>query len=215
MIKNIVFSVVAGILTLQSASSFAQQPHHPKIVFGHKGIGQLKQDVRNLLKLTSPKDQEQEANLIDFIDLIAFGLDEERPLRVDFHSGNTPPTYLIWAPVLNFQDLLDNVESNFTIKKVAESLYEVLPPDSGWYKTLPKLKYALLILTNPGDHALMKQLIQKAGNPLEAIKTLVEDGSDLGIRLTNEAQTKEDQQKAGQVIPGNPRGTNGCAAETP
>lgn len=196
MIKNIVFSVATGILAFLSAPTFAQQAHHPQIVFGQKGIGQLKSDVKFLLNLTSPEDQKQEQNIVDFIDLIAFGLDEDRPLRVDYHSGNTPPTYLIWAPVDDFNDLQDNIESNFTIKKVAEDLFEVLPPDNGWYRTLRAVKYAMLILTNPADHQLMKQLIQKMTNPDPELAELIEGGKfDIGLSLANEAQTKEDQQK--------------------
>ena len=71
---------------------YGQQPHHPQISVGHKGIGRLKEDLGYLLGLTSEKDQQQLANLVDFIDLMAFGLDEGRPIRVVFDDARIAAT---------------------------------------------------------------------------------------------------------------------------
>lgn len=195
MTRSIAILLTTGFLSFLPNTIHGQQPHHPQINVGHPGIAPLKKDLEYLLSLTSAKDQAQLQNLIDFIDLLAFGLDEERPLRVDIHAGNSPPTYMIWAPFKVFEDLDENLQSNFSIKKVQENLYEVLPPDNGWFRSLPAIKYALLVLSNPADHLLLKQLILKAVDPLPAIKSLLEGGSNLGIQLVNDAQTKEDQKK--------------------
>ena len=195
MTRSIAILLTAGFLCCSTNAIFGQQPHHPQITIGHKGIAPLKADLKYLLSLTSPRDQEQLPNLVDFIDLLAFGLDEERPVRVDVFSGSSPITYMVWAPYISFADLDDNLQSNFTIKKVQDNLYEVLPPDNGWFRALPGIKYAILILTNPADHLLIRQLILKAVNPLPAIQELLTDGANVGILLNNDAQKKEDQKK--------------------
>lgn len=190
-------SVIAFAAALfVGASAQAQQPHQPEISIGHSGVETLKTDLEYLLSFTSDKEQEQLENIVGFIDLLVFGMDEKRPVRVDIMSGTTPPTYVIWGAYAALTDLkVDNIEAQFVLKDVDPNLSELLPDETGWFRVLPDLKYAILILTNPADHALFKQIILKLGDPLPAIQPLLMNSANMGVQLLNKAGSVEDQQK--------------------
>ena len=209
--KRQLFAILGiGVLFLPAAvKSSAQEPHHPQISVGHQGVGRLKSDLATLLSLTTEKEQEQLLNLVDFVDLMAFGLDSEKPIRVDLLTGIMPMPYVISAAYRNdpalvepgamppeFEQLLDNVSSNFLLQEVGEDWREFLPnPDQGWLRLMPNIKTAIMVLTTPADHTLLKQILQKMQSPLPVIAPLLENDCGAGIQLVNGAHTAEDQKK--------------------
>ncbi|HIE97799.1 MAG TPA: hypothetical protein EYG03_06950 [Planctomycetes bacterium] len=198
-----------GVLFLPGAvKCSAQEPHHPQISIGHQGVDRLKSDLKTLLSLTSEKDQAQLQNLVDFVDLMAFGLDPKKPIRVDLLTGIMPMPYVVSAAYKNdpafaapgaglpaFSDLLDNLNSNFVLQNAGADWREFLPPDQGWLRLLPDIKTAIMILTTPADHALLKQILQKMPAPLPAIAPLLQNDCGVGVQLINSAHTVEDQKK--------------------
>ncbi|MCP4784094.1 MAG: hypothetical protein GY903_24405 [Fuerstiella sp.] len=206
--KRQLFAILGiGVLFLPAAvTSSAQEPHHPQISIGHQGVDRLKSDLETLLSLTTEKEQAQLQNLVDFVDLMAFGLDSEKPIRVDLLTGIMPMPYVVSAAYKNdpelavpglpeYADLLDNLNSNFILQKTSADWREFLPPDQGWLRILPDIKTAIMILTTPADHALLKQILQKMPAPLPGIAPLLENDCGAGIQMINSAHTVEDQEK--------------------
>ncbi|MEO2015310.1 MAG: hypothetical protein ABGZ53_13150, partial [Fuerstiella sp.] len=208
--KRQLFAILGiGVLFLPAAvESSAQEPHHPQISIGHQGVDRLKADLETLLSLTTEKEQAQLQNLVDFVDLMAFGLDPKKPIRVDLLTGIFPMPYVVSAAYKNdpalavpgadlpeFADLLDNLNSNFILQKTSADWREFLPPDQGWLRLLPDIKNAIMILTTPADHKLLKQILQKMPAPLPGIAPLLENDCGAGIQLTNSAHTVADQNK--------------------
>lgn len=175
----------------------AQEAHHPQISVVHKGLKQLKADIELLLDLATDDDRHKE-NWIGVIELFAIGLDEERPFRIDILSGLTPAPVMIYGPFVDpVSDLLnDNLEgAEYVPQKVTDTLYELLPPDRGWFRILPQEKYAILTLSEKSNHSLLKQLILKAGSPAPVIAEIMLKGVNIGAQLKNDAVKPEDQQK--------------------
>ena len=195
-IKKVVFTL---LLTISVCSSVgAQQDHHPAVTIGHEGIGALKADLKFLLDMRSPVEQKQFANIVDMIDLIFYGVDEGRPLRVDILTGTTPPTTIVWGPYELLEELLDdNIGSNYQLKKEAEDLHRLLSDEEpGWFRALPKIKYAAFLLAQDrNDLPLMKQIILKLSDPMPEIEQLLQNSANVGISLTNKAVSEEDQTK--------------------
>ena len=174
----------------------AQQPHQPEISIGHSGVETLKADIEYLLSFTSTEEQKQFENIVDFLDLIVFGMDEKRPVRVDILTGTRPPTYVVWGAFEVLADLKsENIEAQFVLKDIDATLSELLPDETGWFRVLPDIKYAILILTSPADHMLMKQIILKLGDPLPGIQSLLTNSANMGLQILNKATMVGDQQK--------------------
>ncbi|MEQ9406713.1 MAG: hypothetical protein RIK87_03265 [Fuerstiella sp.] len=185
----------AAVLCLPGARS--QEPHHPEISIGHKGIEQLKSDIKLMLDLATTDERHWE-NWDGVIELFAFGLDYGKPIRVDLLSGLNPMPVMIYGAYQEpVDDLLhENLEgAEYVPQKISDTLYEMLPPDQGWFRVLPAEKYAILALSTPSDHNLLKQLILKAVNPLPVITEVLQNGASAGIQLVNTANTAEDQKK--------------------
>ena len=148
--KRKLFAILGiGMLFLPAAmQASAQEPHHPQISIGHQGVNRLKSDLKALLSLTSEKDQEQLPNLVDFVDLMAYGLDPDKPVSVELLTGMAPLPYVISAAYKNdpafevpgdapFAQLLDNLGANFYPQKAGNDWWEFLPPDQGWLRLVP------------------------------------------------------------------------------
>lgn len=188
------FLIVMASLPRNAA---AQEPHHPQISLVHKGLGDLKKDIKLMLDLATD-DQRHYDNWAGVIDLFAYGLDMEKPFRIDLLIGLTPPPVMIYGPfVPPYTDIItDNLEpAEYVLKKQTDTLYELLPPDRGWFRALPQQKYAILTLSEKATHDLLKQLILKAGSPLPVIGQVLTDGVNAGLQLVNEAPGVEDQKK--------------------
>lgn len=175
----------------------AQEPHHPQISIVHSGLSRLKSDLKLMLDLATD-DQQWWENWDTVIDLFAFGLDYERPLRVDVMTGFVPAATMVYGPYEDpIDDLLfENLEpAEFYPKKISENFYETLEPGTGWFRVLPNLKYAILTPTNDQNHSLLKQLILKAVDPSPVIDQVLAGGASMGVLLVNEANTEADQEK--------------------
>lgn len=206
MIQRIHFAIVLVLAARFPAIVDAQEAHHPEITIAHPGVAGLKADLEKLLSYTTPQEREQLQNVIDFVDLFAFGLDPDRPIRVDMLTGVTPTPYVVSAAYKNDPELaeanakpedqlMENLDSNYITRKVADNLFELLPPDQGWLRLIPGMQSAILVLTTEEDHALLKQLIQKMADPLATSTSILEGGGNIGIGLQNKALTAEDQTK--------------------
>jgi hypothetical protein len=177
-----------------------QEPHHPKVSIVHRGVDTLKADLKSLIDLTSEAEQEQWLNLQDYLDLFAIGIDTERPIRVDILTGIQPTAYMIWLPYpedghFDLRDNLNSFEFETRRDPQDENLFRFLPPDQGWLRILPDIRYAVLVFTTPQDDALLKQLLMKAGDPLPEVQSLLDTGASMGVQLINGETSAEDQQK--------------------
>lgn len=182
-------------LCLCLATANAQQPHHSKVIVGHPGLGALKADITYLLSLTSPEEKAQEENVLGIIEIMELGLDLNRMFRVDIMTGMNPPGYIISAAYESSGDLLDNIEgSGYLLKPSGQDLWELLPPDQGWFRILKSEKTAILSFSTPATHALFKQLMLKMAKPLPPVANLLQGGANIGVQLTNDAQTANDQK---------------------
>lgn len=189
--------VILGLLTLFPGKLAAQEPHHPQLSIAHKGIQQLKDDIKLMLDLATDEERHWE-NWDGVIELFAFGMDYDRSVRVDVLTGLIPaPVMIFGAYTEPVDDLLhENLEgAEYVPKKISDTLYELLPPDRGWFRILPAQKYAILTLSEQSNHSLLKQLILKADNPLPVIERILKDGANVGVELSNEATTPDDQEK--------------------
>ncbi|MEP3480014.1 MAG: hypothetical protein ABJZ55_12260 [Fuerstiella sp.] len=185
-----------AILCLLPITVQAQQPHNAEVTIIHRGIDSLKADVSALLSLTTKEEQRQQENLIGTIELIELGIDQNRPLRVDILTGFSTPFYVVQVGYVEpVEDIIDNIGFNFTLKKRSPTLWEILPPDAGWFRIIPEKKTAIMILTDKGSHQLLKQLILKIEDPLPDASALLGDNASVAARLLNTALTKEDQDK--------------------
>ncbi|MCA9050875.1 MAG: hypothetical protein KDA89_19190, partial [Planctomycetaceae bacterium] len=101
----IFFGVLAALFRVSSAN--AQEPHHAEVTIVHPGVGALKSDLEKLLSYTSSQEQEQLQNVVDFVDLFAFGLDPAGAIRVDVLTGLTPSPLVITAPYKNDPQLAE------------------------------------------------------------------------------------------------------------
>ncbi len=174
----------------------AQEPHNPEITVAHKGVAELKADIKFLLDLVTDDPTHWE-NWNGMIEFLVFGLDFNRPLRVDILSGLTPPPLMIYGPYAEpLSDLLDeNLGSEYVLQKRSDTLYEMLPTEQGWFLILEKQKYGILAPSTPKNHDLLKQLILKATNPLPVIEKILEGDVNIGIQLANSTETEEDIKK--------------------
>ncbi|MEZ6063354.1 MAG: hypothetical protein R3C19_23660 [Planctomycetaceae bacterium] len=203
MMQRLTTSAIAGCalaLILTASVGFAQEPHHSKISIVHQGVGRLKGDLKALVDLTNETEQEQWANLKDYLDLLALGVDESRPLRVDVMTGIQPTAYVIWIPYVDggLADLRDNLDSfGFVNRKDAQdpNLFKIQPPDQGWLRVIDGLKYVVLVFTTPADDALLKQIVIKAGDPIPDVKYLLDTKASVGAQLINSEATPEAQKK--------------------
>ena len=203
MTKNVwlglVLTTVLG--SLWTDSLCAQESHHPQISIVHRGVGTLKSDLKALIDLTTETEQEQWVNLQDYLDLLAIGVDEERPIRVDILTGIQPTPYLIWIPYSGDDGLLelrDNLEAfGFETRRDPQdaNLYRIQPPDQGWFRVMPDIEYVVLVFTTESDDVLLKQIVMKAGDPIPAVKSLLDTGASVGAQLTNSATSADDQKK--------------------
>lgn len=185
-----------AILCLLPLSVQAQQPHNAEVTIAHRGIASLKKDVAALLTLTNKEEQRQKETLLGFIELIELGIDQNRPLRVDILTGFSSPFYVVQVGYIDpVDDIIANVGTNFFMKERGKNLWEVLPPDAGWFRLIPENKTAILILTDKPSHQLLKQFIQRIQNPLPDAAAMLGANASVGARLRNQALTKEDQDK--------------------
>lgn len=185
-----------AVLCLLPLSVQAQQPHNAEVTIAHRGIASLKADVTALLSLTNKEEQRQKETLLGFIELIELGIDQERPLRIDILTGFSSPFYVVQVGYVDpVDDIIDNVTTNFVMKERSPTLWEVLPPDMGWFRIIPEKKTAILILTDKASHQLLKQLILKIADPLPEASEMLADGASVAARLRNQALSKDDQDK--------------------
>lgn len=187
---------ILAILCLFPLSVQAQQPHNAEVTIAHRGIESLKKDVSALLSLANKEEQRQEETLLGFIELIELGIDQERPIRVDILTGFSSPFYVVQVGYVDpVEDIIDNVGTNFVMKDRGNSLWEVLPPDAGWFRLIPDKKTAILILSEKSNHQLLKQLILKIDDPLPDAAKMLTGGANVAARLRNQALTTDDQKK--------------------
>lgn len=189
-------------LCLIAATVQAQQPHNAEVTIAHRGIDSLKDDVSSLLTLATEKEQRQEETLLGFIGLIELGIDPQRPIRVDILTGFSSPVYVLQVGYVGepgapdpAADIIDNVGTNYFMKEIGNDLWEVLPPDAGWFRLIRQQKTAILILTDKSNHQLLKQYILKIADPLPEAAKMLKDGANVAARIQNQAQTDDDQDK--------------------
>ena len=198
--------VTLSLLSMMAdAVTSAQEPHNARISIVHPGMDSLTADLKSMIDLTTPEEQETWVDVKDYFDLLAIGVDGSRPIRVDVLTGLSPVAYLIWVPLegdednlaLDFRDNLDAFGYLTRRDPQDRNLYEIdQEPEFGWLRVLPDIKYGVFVIVEGRkDLPVLKQLIQKAGDPLPDIKALTDLEPSIGAELVNSAVSEEDQQK--------------------
>lgn len=195
--KRLLASLAVCAAAVFTPTASAQEAHHPQISIVHSGIGRLKSDIKLMMDLAT-EDQQWWDNWDTVIDLFAFGLDYERPVLIEVLSGLVPAPTMIFGPYEEPVDdlLYENLEgADFVPQKVTDTLYNMLEPERGWFRVLPNVKYAILVLSTEQNHDLLKQLILKAADPTPVIDETLAGNASMGVRLVNKATTTDDQEK--------------------
>lgn len=193
------------------AAALAQEPHHSRISIVHPGFEPLKGDIKAVIDLTTPAEQEQWVNLQDYIDMFQIGIDGNRPVRVDMLSGTTPTSYLVWVPLLDpgdpkkgladeFRDSLDAFGYVTTRDVQDRNLYRIEnsegASDMGWLRVLPDIQYGIFVLTtDEQDMQLLKQLVLKAGDPRPEVAAILSSKAGVGAEGINAATAPADMAK--------------------
>ncbi|MFN9720694.1 MAG: hypothetical protein ACK58L_18505 [Planctomycetota bacterium] len=174
-------------------SAMGQTPQDASILLSHPGFEYLKTDLKNVLDLTLPAEQEQWANIEGYIDTLSEGVDGKRPVYVNVVTGTKPNALLIWAPLTdkNFKSFRENLESlGYTVTRDNKdtNLYQVEQEDTeyGFARVIPASGYCGLVLTSEqkdddgkkGDKgpskeeavAVLKDLITRSTPPSSAIE---------------------------------------------
>ncbi len=189
----------------------AQEAHHSRISIVHPGFDFLKADTKALIDLTTAEEQKQWVNIQDYIDMFQIGIDGSRPVRMDVLTGLVPTAYVTWVPLAPPEDkkkaLIDEFRDNLnafgygtTRDPQDRNLYRMEnaedEADTGWLRVIPDLRYALFVQTmDKQDMVILKQLLQKAGDPLSDVADILAAKPGIGVEGVNTADTAADQAK--------------------
>lgn len=158
----------------------AQSPKDAAITISHPGVGALKADLKTLIDLTLPPEQEQWENIEGYVDTFSIGVDDSRPIHVIAMTGIKPNALLIWVPLATtqplFKDFRENLESlGYQVSRDAKdhSIYRISqdPDEFGWLRLFADIKYAVFVLTSDKE-ALpgLRTLIEEAKLPEKKIE---------------------------------------------
>ncbi len=203
--------LVVLLFCLTGLSAAAQEPHHSRISIVHPGFGQLKSDLKSVIDLTTPVEQEQWINIQDYLDMFQIGIDGSRPIRVDVLTGITPICYLVWVPLLDpedakmgladeFRDSLDAFGYLTPRDNQDRNLYRIEnsegADDMGWLRVMPEIKYGVFVLTTDReDMQLLKQIVLRTADPRNEVAKLLENSPGIGAEGVNAAESADDQAK--------------------
>ena len=76
----------------------------PAIAVEVPGGSRLRADVGDLLDLTDAREQKQKRNLDDILDVFLIGVDQDRPIRVEPLTADSPTRYRLVLPIKNRAD---------------------------------------------------------------------------------------------------------------
>lgn len=110
----------------------AQKKSDPRVVIVHPGADQIKKDMGILFSLTSPSEQKQKKNMIDFIDQFIAGVDEKQPIRVNLLFGNKGVRYVLHFPINNLAEFRNNIDAFGVKSKKRGATYQLSGEFDGW-----------------------------------------------------------------------------------
>lgn len=144
-------ALVALLLTLCPASG--QTPQDATITISHPGIDFLKTDLKNVIDLTLPAEQEQWPNIEGYIDTLTEGVEGKQPAYVSVITGTKPNALLIWVPLSgkSFKQFRENLESlGYSVTRDAKDtnlyLLEQEETEYGYARVIPATGYCGLVL---------------------------------------------------------------------
>lgn len=193
--------VCAALIPACCSHVAAQQDHDPKIVIAHRGCKTLTEDLTQIMKLTSEKEQKQLDAVLGQIEMQFWGVNPDRPLRVDVLTGFSPPAYIVWG-AYEVLDMLrvENMGEAYPMRPVSNNLYK-LTRDTGWFRIVSDLKYtALIISPDKADENLLKQIVVKQPDPTPGIDRLLGEEAHLAFLLSNNATTESDLAERRQSL---------------
>lgn len=161
---------VALFLTVSTV--FGQAAQDATITISHPGFDGLKNDLKAVLDLTLPAEQEQWGNIEGYIDTLSEGVDQGRPVYVNIITGTKPNAMLMWIPLKDkqFQLFRDNLVSlgyNVTRDNKDANLFALdQDPEYGLVRLIPGTGYSGVILTSDKNALpVLKDLLIKAVLP--------------------------------------------------
>ncbi len=184
-----------------------QQRSHLKassrLVTTTPGLEHLKADLRTLIDLTSASEQEQWANVRNYVDLIFAGVDETRPIEVHHLPSMGEGTTLYWLPLPAtenaFLELRKNLDSfGYLFERMDEKsgnsdLYRLSSTTSvnahGWIRVDASDRLACLALTFRIEN--MEALRQQV---LVAAPVAAPADCSFAVTMTNADQSAEAQE---------------------
>ncbi|MGC1273017.1 MAG: hypothetical protein WBC44_04875 [Planctomycetaceae bacterium] len=151
--------------------------------------------LATVIGLTTPNEQQQHAALKDFVDVFLFGVDVNKPVRMDIMTGGPESTYRLHVPVDNFKDFWQlNLEPlGIPVQRYPKPAYlyklggDANAAFSGFMLYDPKARggYATIVEDS-------KQLPAPKGPvPTEGVQNLLDSGFDAALQLQNSTADPE------------------------
>ncbi len=183
--KHISRFVLTGLLLVISMpqTARAQQPQKkvmPRITIVHPGVKSLRNDLKAMFGLTSKKERKQWKNVNDFLEQFLKGVDEDKPIRIDFLAEKSNLPMLLSVPVNDIGDFRDGIEILGVLtdpERKDKSLYESEDAFEGFMRYL---KGYASFATKKNDVAAIL-----LGDRSLAIKDLVRRNYNIGVEIVN------------------------------
>jgi len=155
--------------------------------------------LKSVLDLTTKKEQEQYPALKDFIDVFLFGVDPQKPVRMDILTAGPESTYRLHVPVNNFKEFWQlNLEPlGIPVQRYPKPAYlyrlggNAQAAFTGFMMYDPKARggYATIVEDS-------KQLpAPNAAVPTQAVQNLLGMGFDAALQLQNTSGDAESVAK--------------------
>lgn len=185
VVKHISHFVLTGLLLVISMPQMAraqqaQKKVMPRITIVHPGVKSLRNDLKAMFSLTSKSERKQWKNVNDFLEQFLKGVNEDRPIRIDFLAEKSNLPMLLSVPVNDVGDFRDGIEILGVVtdpERKDKSLYESAKAYEGFMRYL---KGYASFATKKNDIAAIL-----LGDRSVAIKDLVSRKYNLGIEIVN------------------------------
>jgi hypothetical protein len=197
-----------AVFLFSALSAVAQSPQDAEITLFHPSVGSLKADLQMVLNLATPEEQKQWEDIEGYIDTFATGLDDSRPVIVQYLTGVKPNAIIIWAPVNDtqpfFKELRDNFESlGYELSRDTKdrSLYRLSESEAGEYGWLilhADIKYISFVITTDEAASLgLKDILLAQAFP--AFKTDANVAAQLANSDASSAAQKHRREAFGET----------------
>jgi hypothetical protein len=189
------FATALVALFIAVAPTFGQTAQDAAITVSHPGFDGLKADLKGILDLTLPAEQEQWENIEGYIDTLSEGVDQKRSVYVSVITGTKPNSTLMWIPLEDkkFNAFRENLESlGYEVNRDDKdaNLYTLdQDPEGGLVRLIPASGYCGVILTNDKSALpVLKKMLAGVVPPANAVE------GNMIAELTNSDESEAAQK---------------------